>query len=98
MSRVPSAAHYDDSPEYPANPDPSKAVHWGLQSCGEMMIGYLDFVPTDEDWSQARYADVSISREWIVAGGVAAGRCLMAAVAVLFARPRGTRTVAGVES
>lgn len=32
---------YDNSPLNPANPDPSKVVHWGLQTFEEMFIGYL---------------------------------------------------------
>lgn len=32
---------YDNSPLNPANPDPSRVVHWGLQTFEEMFIGYL---------------------------------------------------------
>jgi len=35
-------AHYDNSPENIANPNPNRVVHWGDQTWDEMMIGYLD--------------------------------------------------------
>ena len=35
-------AHFDNSSENLANPDPSKAVRWGPQTWEEMMIGWFD--------------------------------------------------------
>lgn len=35
-------AIYDNSPENPANPDPTKTVKWGKQTSDEMMIGYME--------------------------------------------------------
>ena len=35
-------AHFDNSPNNPRNPDPSKTVRFGPQSWDEMMIGWLD--------------------------------------------------------
>ena len=35
-------AHFDNSPNNPANPDPTKEVHFGEQTWEEMMIGFLD--------------------------------------------------------
>ncbi len=35
-------AHFDNSPNNPANPDPSKEIHFGEQSWDEMMIGFFD--------------------------------------------------------
>jgi peroxiredoxin len=35
---------YDNSPENPYNPDPTKDVRWGDQTWDEMMIGYVDYV------------------------------------------------------
>lgn len=35
-------AHYDNSPNNPSNPDPTKEVHFGPQSWDEMMIGYFE--------------------------------------------------------
>lgn len=38
-------AHFDNSPQNWANPDPSAAVRWGDQTWEEMMIGYFDCTP-----------------------------------------------------
>ncbi len=35
-------AHFDNSADNPANPDPSKTVRWGDQTWEEMMIGWFD--------------------------------------------------------
>jgi thiol-disulfide isomerase/thioredoxin len=35
-------AIYDNSPDNPANPDPTKTVRWGKQTSDEMMIGYME--------------------------------------------------------
>jgi len=40
-------AHYDNSADNPANPDPSSPVRWGDQTWDEMMIGYIDFYRDD---------------------------------------------------
>lgn len=42
-------AHYDNSAENFANPDPSKTVRWGDQTWEEMMIGYFDMALADQD-------------------------------------------------
>jgi peroxiredoxin/mono/diheme cytochrome c family protein len=43
-------AHFDNSADNPANPDPSKPVRWGDQTWEEMMIGWFDIaVPKDAD-------------------------------------------------
>ena len=42
-------AHYDNSANNPANPDPTKEVHFGEQSWDEMMFGFFDVaVPFDK--------------------------------------------------
>jgi peroxiredoxin/mono/diheme cytochrome c family protein len=41
-SRIVATAKYDNSPDNPANPDPTQTVQWGDQSWEEMMIGYFD--------------------------------------------------------
>lgn len=47
-ARLHCTAVYDNSANNPANPDPSKTVHWGDQSWDEMMLGYFDLlVPRD---------------------------------------------------
>ncbi len=42
-SRIECLAHFDNSADNPANPDPDQAVSWGDQSWEEMMIGYVDY-------------------------------------------------------
>jgi hypothetical protein len=41
-SRIECVATFDNSPNNPANPDPSKEVRWGDQSWEEMMVGTVD--------------------------------------------------------
>jgi mono/diheme cytochrome c family protein len=36
-------AWYDNSPDNPANPDPSKTVRWGPQTFDEMHLGYVEY-------------------------------------------------------
>jgi peroxiredoxin len=36
-------AHFDNSANNPANPDPTAKVRWGDQTWEEMMIGYIDY-------------------------------------------------------
>jgi mono/diheme cytochrome c family protein len=36
-------AHFDNSANNPANPDPKQEVSWGDQTFEEMMIGFIDF-------------------------------------------------------
>ena len=41
-TRIECTAHFDNSPNNPANPDPSATVKFGEQSWEEMSIGFLD--------------------------------------------------------
>lgn len=41
-TRIDCIAHFDNSPNNPANPDPKSEVRWGDQSWEEMMIGWFD--------------------------------------------------------
>ena len=41
-TRLHCVAHFDNSPNNPANPDSTKMVSWGDQSWEEMMIGFFD--------------------------------------------------------
>ena len=41
-TRIECTAHFDNSPNNPSNPDPTKEVRWGDQSWEEMMIGWFD--------------------------------------------------------
>lgn len=48
-SKLYCTAHYDNSENNPANPDPTQAVRWGDQTWEEMMIGWFDMaVPVGE--------------------------------------------------
>jgi mono/diheme cytochrome c family protein len=40
-------AHYDNSADNPANPDPTQAVRFGNETKDEMMIGFVDFVAAE---------------------------------------------------
>lgn len=51
-TRVEVLAHFDNSPNNPANPDPTKDVTFGPQSYDEMMIGMIDYVLADQPASQ----------------------------------------------
>lgn len=42
-ARIDCVAHYDNSPNNRANPDPTKDVRWGDQTWEEMMIGWVDY-------------------------------------------------------
>jgi peroxiredoxin len=42
-TRIDCLAHFDNSAENPANPDPTQTVSWGSQSWEEMMTGYIDY-------------------------------------------------------
>jgi hypothetical protein len=42
-ARLECVAHFDNSPNNPANPDPRKEVRWGPQTWEEMMIGWFDY-------------------------------------------------------
>jgi peroxiredoxin len=42
-------AYYDNSENNRSNPNPDATVRWGDQTWEEMMIGYFDAVPVDQD-------------------------------------------------
>lgn len=47
---ITAVAHYDNSPNNPYNPDPTKEVFWGDQSWDEMLAGFVDFaIPVNVD-------------------------------------------------
>ncbi|MCX6591638.1 MAG: thiol-disulfide isomerase [Acidobacteria bacterium] len=49
-TRIECTAHFDNSANNPANPDPKAEVRWGDQSWEEMMIGWFDVAfPTKLD-------------------------------------------------
>lgn len=48
-TRIDCTAHYDNSPNNPANPDPTKTIKFGEQSWDEMMFGFFDVaIPADK--------------------------------------------------
>jgi hypothetical protein len=47
-TKIKAVAHYDNSKNNPANPDPNATVTWGEQSWDEMLIGYVDFIRVKE--------------------------------------------------
>jgi peroxiredoxin len=48
-TRLHCVAHFDNSENNPANPDPTATVKWGDQTWEEMMIGYFDMALADQD-------------------------------------------------
>ncbi len=49
-TRIHCVAHFDNSEENLANPDPTKEIRWGPQTWDEMMIGYFSYtVPIGSD-------------------------------------------------
>ncbi len=44
-TRIDCLAHFDNSENNAANPDPTKPVRWGDQTWEEMMIGWVGFMP-----------------------------------------------------
>jgi hypothetical protein len=60
-------AHFDNSPDNRANPDPTSAVRWGEQTFEEMMIGYTDYIFVEPDGPGAK-ADAD-KKETAQAGG-----------------------------
>jgi peroxiredoxin len=42
-------AYYDNSKDNPSNPDPEATVRWGDQTWDEMMIGYFNAMPAQQD-------------------------------------------------
>jgi peroxiredoxin len=51
-TRMHCTAHFDNSGDNPANPDPTLTVRWGDQIWEEMMIGGLGIVPEHQDLSR----------------------------------------------
>ncbi len=43
-TKIECTAHFDNSPNNPDNPDPTKDVYWGDQTWEEMMVGFANLV------------------------------------------------------
>jgi thiol-disulfide isomerase/thioredoxin/mono/diheme cytochrome c family protein len=48
-------AHYDNSADNLNNPDPNVTVGWGDQTFDEMMIGFFEAAPVDENLTKAHW-------------------------------------------
>src|SRR5487761_1870259 len=48
-TRLVCTAHFDNSADNLANPDPTQPVRWGDQTWEEMMIGYFSTLPVEPD-------------------------------------------------
>lgn len=42
-------AHFDNSADNPANPDPNQAVRWGLEATDEMMFGVFELIEVRDE-------------------------------------------------
>ncbi len=51
-TRIHCVAHFDNSEDNLANPDPTARVRWGDQTWEEMMIGYFDMCYADVDLTE----------------------------------------------
>ena len=49
LTEIRAIAHFDNSVFNPFNPDPAKAVGYGLQTVDEMFNGFVFFVDQHED-------------------------------------------------
>jgi hypothetical protein len=88
-------AHFDNSANNPANPDPEATVIWGEQSTDEMMIGYYDIARADQDltqcsfWPLRAWSFASVGLRWILPACAVA----LAWIVARRCRPRPTRLV-----
>ena len=70
-------AWYDNSKENLANPDPSVTVRWGDQTWEEMMIGYFDATPAEQDLSNLTVRRTAIFLDRARAGKLTWGADVM---------------------
>ena len=75
-TRMDCYAQFDNSPDNPNNPDPKAAVRFGDQTFEEMMIGFFESTPTDEDRLDPTKKPKSLSRleEFAVIMGATKGQ------------------------
>lgn len=55
-TKIHCVAHFDNSKNNPANPDPTKPVVWGDQTWEEMMIGWIDYTIDSQNLRLAQSA------------------------------------------
>jgi hypothetical protein len=58
-SRLEVTASFDNSTGNPANPDPARTVRWGEQTDDEMLIGYVEYVFSEDKPAAAAAAAAS---------------------------------------
>jgi peroxiredoxin/mono/diheme cytochrome c family protein len=58
-------AHFDNSADNYANPDPSKEVGWGEQTWEEMMFGWFEMALEDQDLTQPATAGATRVKEFL---------------------------------
>ncbi len=64
-TRLHCVAHFDNSPDNYANPDPSKEVSWGEQTWEEMMFGWFEMSLADQDLTQPATASALRVKEFL---------------------------------
>lgn len=67
-TRIHCVAHFDNSEDNLANPDPTATVRWGDQTWEEMMIGYFDMALADQDLSKPTATRTAKFRQAYAAG------------------------------
>ena len=103
-SRVICTAHFDNSAENLANPDPNDTVRWGDQTWEEMMIGSIAIAPADQDIARGigvppRLVDPSLGLRrfptwgWLIVG--AAGMTVVLGALGMLWRQFGHRAASG---
>jgi hypothetical protein len=70
-ARMHCVAHFDNSAENLANPDPSKEVGWGEQTWEEMMFGWFEVALADQDLTQPAIASSLRVKEFLAKGDTA---------------------------
>ncbi|HSH92881.1 MAG TPA: EF-hand domain-containing protein [Roseimicrobium sp.] len=51
-SLIKVTAVFDNSANNPANPDPTRVVHWGPQTFDEMLLGYIEYFSPNPDYGR----------------------------------------------
>ena len=51
-TRIECIAHFDNSTDNAANPDPTKPVRWGDQTWQEMMVGFINYIDAPAQLSE----------------------------------------------
>jgi hypothetical protein len=67
-SKMHCVAHFDNSSDNLANPDPTKEVGFGEQTWEEMMFGWFEMALADQDLTQPATASSQRVKEFLAAG------------------------------